>query len=83
MTLTGSKLKRAFDRIVAKYIEDKPCDLVKADFKDAINAIDDWLDLPATKTAINNQFPTNFKTKASVNDKIEILLAVLEGKLRG
>lgn len=83
MTLTAEQRKKVFDRMVDEYTKDKPCDLVKADFKDAITAIDDWLDLPSTKTTINNLFPANFKAKASVNDKIMILLIVLESKLRG
>lgn len=83
MTLTNEQMQKAFPRMVDEYVKDKPCDLTKKDFKDALNAIDDWLNLPATKTTINNLFPANFKAKASVNDKIQILLIVLESKLRG
>lgn len=83
MTLTTEQMKKAFPRMVDEYVKSKPCDLTKQDFKDALNAIDDWLELPATKQTINNLFPTNFKNNASVDDKIQILLIVLESKLRG
>lgn len=83
MTLTGKKLRKAFDELVNEYTKDKPCNLTKQDLKAAINAVDDWLDLQPTRQMINQVFPARFRQGATANDKISILLIVLNAKLRG
>lgn len=75
-------LQDAFNRITSIYSQDKPMDLVKNDFKTAIQAVSDWLDV-GIKTDLEAIFPSKTASKFSIDDKLKILEIVLEEKLRG
>lgn len=55
--------------------------LTKADIRAAVNAIDDWLDLNAP--ALNLAIPLPARTALTVQQKLDLILRVLQRRVRG
>lgn len=72
--LTNPQIQEVFNLIVRDYLNDKPVDIVKKDFKDAIQAADNWIDDNAL--AFNAILPLPFRVNASVATKAALLAFV-------
>jgi hypothetical protein len=55
--------------------------LVKADIRAAINAIDDWLDVNAA--ALNTAIPQPARAALTTQQKLDLILRVLQRRVKG
>lgn len=81
MTLTTDQINKVFSKIVAEYIKTKPCDMTKADIKNAVTAAEQWT--VDNEASFNTALPATFKANATTTEKALLLAYVLSVKYLG
>lgn len=76
MTILDSEVRIIFQKIMNQY--PTIANFTKTDMKDAINAVDAWID--ANAVSFNNVLPTLIKNNLTTQQKYRLLKFILEIK---